>query len=42
MTKQRNYSVVTKLQAAEVAEKTSKEAVLDHSNGMLVVVPELY
>ena len=40
-----NYSVVMKLQAVAVAKKTSKEAILDYSNGMFivfVVVLELY
>ena len=36
-TKPRNYSVVTKLQSAEIAEKTSKEAILDHSDGVFIV-----
>ena len=36
-TKQRNYSVVMKLQAVEIAKKTSKEAVLDYSNSMFIV-----
>ena len=40
--KRRNYSVVTKLQAVEVAEKTPKEAILDHSNGKFVVILRLY
>ena len=45
VTNRSNYSVVTKLQAVEVAKNATKEVVVDYSNGvfiMFVVILRLY